>query len=266
MQRLGLNRGRYHGEAIDIDAVQREIHELALSSGWIAETFLDQPGMTLRGYHRPFYGALRNLYVGTGVHGDEPSGPLAVVELLQQDTWPAANLWLVPCVNPTGFRLNTREDKNGIDLNRDYRHQRTAEVSAHARWLQVQPEFDLCLLLHEDWEANGFYVYELNPEKRPSLAEPIVDAVRSLCPIETAELVDQWECRAGIIRPAVQPDERPLWAEAIYLIATKTRQTYTFETPSDFPLASRVRTHVVAIREAFRLFETTLAPYLSTTE
>jgi hypothetical protein len=266
MQRLGLNRGRYHGEAIDIDAVQREIHELALATDWTSEVFLEQPDVTLRGYGRSFPKATRNLYIGSGVHGDEPSGPVAVIELLKENAWPNANLWLVPCVNPSGFRLNTRENRDGIDLNRDYRHLKTAEVSAHARWLQAQPRFDLCLLLHEDWEANGFYVYELNPDGRPSLAEGIVEAMRDICPIETAELVDDWICKAGIIRPGVKPEERPQWAEAIYLLATKTRQTYTLETPSDFPLALRVRTHIAAVREAFRLFDTPLANYLSTTE
>jgi protein MpaA len=252
MQRLWLNRGRYQGEAIDIDAVQREIHELALGSGWASEVFLDHPEITLRGYQRPFAGATRNLYFGTGVHGDEPSGPLAVIELLRQNKWPEANLWLVPCVNPTGYRLNTRENGQGVDLNRDYRHLSTIEISAHARWLQAQPKFDLCLLLHEDWEANGFYVYELNPDQRPSLAAPMVEAVRPLCPIETSELVDGWRCEAGIIRPAVVPEERPHWAEAIYLLATKTRLTYTLETPSDLPLAFRVGAHLTALNGAFR--------------
>jgi protein MpaA len=260
MQRLGVNRGRYQGEPIDIDAVQRETHELALAAGWEAEAFLELPEMTLCGYRRLLSGATGNLYVGTGVHGDEPSGPLAVMELLRENAWPAANLWLVSCVNPTGFRLNTRENKDDIDLNRDYRDLKTAEISAHARWLEMQPRFDLCLLLHEDWEANGFYVYELNPDGRPSLSEPIIQVVRSLCPIETAELVDNWRCEAGIIRPNVRPEDRPQWAEAIYLLATKTRLTYTLETPSDFPLPFRVRTHLAAVHEAFRLFEATLAP------
>jgi protein MpaA len=266
MQRLGLNRGRYHGEAIDIDAVQRETHELALASGWSADLFLNQPEATLRGYRRPLPGSTRNLYIGSGVHGDEPSGPVAIVDLLKENAWPKANLWLVPCVNPTGFRLNTRENKDAIDLNRDYRHLKTAEVAAHTRWLEAQPRFDLSLLLHEDWEANGFYVYELNPDHRPSLAEPIVEAARRVCPIETADLVDNWDCKGGIIRPGVAPEERPQWAEAIYLLARKTRQTYTLETPSDFPLPFRVRTHLAAAREAFRLFETTLVHYFSTTE
>jgi len=253
MQRLGKNLGRYHGEKIDIDAVQRETRDLALANGWSAETFLDVPEIVLRGYYRPFPGAQRNLYMGTGIHGDEPSGPLAVLELLRENAWPATNLWLVPCINPTGFRRNTRENGQGIDLNRDFRHLTTPEVTAHVGWLQRQPEFDLCLLLHEDWEANGFYVYELNPEDRPSLAEAIIEAVRALCPIETAESVDTFICKAGIIRPPVNPPERPQWAEAVYLIANKTRQSYTFETPSDYPLPLRVRAHLAAVHEAFRL-------------
>lgn len=252
MQRLGQNQGRYHGEPIDIDAVQSETDALARAAGWSVETFLEIPEIHLRAYSRPFPGSRKNLYLATGIHGDEPSGPLAVLELLKQNDWPQANLWLVPCTNPTGFRLNTRENQLGIDLNREYRQPATAEIRAHRDWLERQPEFDLTILLHEDWEANGFYVYELNPRGKPSLAEPIIEAVRPLCPIETAEQVDDFSCVGGIIRPPFNPAERPQWAEALYLITHKSEQSYTLETPSDFPLQFRVRTHVAAVREAFR--------------
>ncbi len=254
MQRLRRNHGRYCGEKIDIDRVQSESHQLALATGWTADTFLERPGITLRGYRRSAPASTKNVYVGTGIHGDEPSGPLAILELLRADDWPTANLWLVPCVNPTGFRLNTRENQDGVDLNRDYRHLTTAEIIAHEGWLRRQPQFDLTLLLHEDWEADGFYVYELNPDEQPSLARRIVDSIRTLCPIETAELVDTFPCKCGIIRPTVNPEERPQWAEAMYLIARKTRQSYTLETASDYPLDLRVSVHLAAIREAFRSF------------
>jgi protein MpaA len=254
MERLGRNKGRYDGDPIDIDAVQRETHELAIASGWIANTFLDIPEIKLRGYRRPFPGAKRNLYIGAGIHGDEPSGPTALVQLLRENQWPDVNLWLVPCVNPTGYRLNTRENKAGIDLNRNYREPTALEVISHIEWLNRQPRFDLSLQLHEDWEANGFYLYELNPENRPSLANSILEAVRSLCPIERADRVDDFVCNAGIIRPQVIPEKRSQWAEAVYLIANKTRQSYTLETPSDFALPLRVRAHVVALREALRAF------------
>lgn len=255
MQRLGRNKGRYHGEPIDITRVQRETHHFAQTHGWESDTFLDRDGLTLRGYRRPRPGAKKNLYISTGIHGDEPSGPLAVLQLLEENRWPDCNLWLVPCVNPTGFALNTRENALGIDLNRDYRHLHTPEISAHVTWLSRQPQFDLTLVLHEDWEANGFYVYELNPNQLPSIAEHLVDSVRELCPIETSDRVDDWPCSGGIIRPPINPHERPQWAEALYLSVHKSRLNYTLETPSDFDLPLRVRAHVRAVRRAFELFE-----------
>ena len=252
--KLGRNNGRYDGESIPILSVEAEIHEAALRHGWSTRSFLSTSEVTLRSYQRLAPGAARNIYISSGIHGDEPSGPLALLQVMQENAWPHANLWVVPCLNPTGFLRNTRENADGVDLNRDYRHPRTAEIRAHVQWLKAQPPFDLSLLLHEDWEANGFYVYELNPENRPSLAEPIVEAVRAMCPVETADIVDSFQCRAGIIRPDVRPEDRPQWAEAVYLMADKSPLNYTLETPSDFVLPLRVATHVTALKEALARF------------
>src|SRR5204862_2637245 len=106
------------------------------------------------------------IYMSTGIHGDEPAGPLALRQLLQQNQWPAeACLWLCPCLNPTGFPLNRRENAEGEDLNRDYRHLVTDEIRAHVAWLKRQPKFDVTPCLHEDWESTGFYLYALNPDQ-----------------------------------------------------------------------------------------------------
>jgi hypothetical protein len=118
--------------------------------------------------------------------------------------------------------------------------------------LQHQPDFDLSLCLHEDWESNGFYLYELNPDQRTSLAAGIVAAVAELCPIESAPLIDNWPAENGVIRPRINPAERPQWPESLHLITHKTRQSYTFEAPSDFPLPGRVAALVTAVRTALR--------------
>ena len=46
------------------------------------------------------------------------------------------------------------------------------------------------------------------------------------------------------------PQERPDWPEAFYLISHKSRQGYTLEAPSDFPLATRVNALVAAVNAA----------------
>jgi protein MpaA len=254
MQRFGKNVGGYRGECIDIQQVLDDVKAAATQHGWTRDSFVTAAGEELIAYRRSAPAPRRRLYLSTGIHGDEPAGPLAVLELIRENNWPShVDVWLCPCLNLTGFPLNTRENALGIDLNRDYRHQQAPEVRAHTAWLQQQPDFDLAVCLHEDWEANGFYLYELNPDNRPSLAEKIISAVRAVSPIEHADKVDGWDISEGIIRPKIAPKDRPQWPESMFLLTTKTRQTYTLESPSDFPITVRVQGHMTAVRTILEL-------------
>ena len=256
MERLGKNHGGYHGETIDIRAVLRDIEIAAQQHGWTSETFGKQGEFNLLALHRQPLSTLNpqrstKIYLSTGIHGDEPAGPLAALRLLQENRWPAnAELWFCPCLNPMGFVLNRRENADGKDLNRDYRHLETTEVRAHIAWLERQPQFDLCLCLHEDWESQGFYVYELNPENRPSLAETMIARIAEVCPIDPSEIIEDRPAKGGIIRPNLDPRTRPQWAEAFYLIVNKTKLSYTLEAPSDFPLSTRVNALVTGVNAA----------------
>jgi hypothetical protein len=245
MERLGKNHGGYHGETIDIRAVLHEVETAAQKHGWTSEIFHKSGEFKwLALYREPSsripHSASR-IYISTGIHGDEPAGPLAALRLLQENNWPPdAEIFFLPCLNPVGFTLNKRENGDGVDLNRDYRHPKSAEVLAHIAWLERQPKFDLYLCLHEDWESHGFYVYEQNPDNRPALAEKMVEAVGKVCPIDLSETIEGRPAKNGVIRPNIQPHERPDWPEAFYLIVNKSRQGCTLEAPSDFPLPVRV--------------------------
>jgi hypothetical protein len=171
--------------------------------------------------------------------------------LVQENRWPEDfAVWLCPCLNPEGFRRNTREDAAGVDLNRDYLHQGTTSVRAHIAWLQTVPAFDLSLCLHEDWEAHGFYVYELNPDGQPTLAEAVIERVATVCPIDLSPIIEGRDAQGGIIRPLVNPITRVDWPESLYLLQHKTRLGYTLEAPSDFPLPARVAALVQGVQAA----------------
>jgi hypothetical protein len=161
-------------------------------------------------------------------------------------------VWLIcPLLNPVGFTKRTRENAEGVDLNRDYRALKSAEIQAHIRWLKRQPNFDLSLCVHEDWESKGYYFYELNPVGRPTLANAMIAAVEKVCPIETASVIDGREIsERGIIRPVSDPLKRELWPESIYLRAHHTQLSYTLESPSDFAIEQRVAAHCAAIEAA----------------
>jgi protein MpaA len=259
MQRLGKNHGGYHGERIDIVAVLRDIKFAALQHGWTVETFHATVDFNWHALRReplapdPSRRTPR-IYISTGIHGDEPAGPLAALRLLRENRWPVgAQIVLLPCLNPTGFSQNQRESGQGIDLNRDYLHLQSAEVRAHVAWLEPQGGFDLCLCLHEDWESHGFYLYELNLDDRPSLAEPVVAAVGRVCPVDPSDTIEGRSARQGIIRPSADPRTRTHWPEAFWLITHKTRLSYTLEAPSDFPLNTRVDGLVAGVNAALRI-------------
>ena len=241
-QRLARNNGGYHGETISIDRVLREIGLAAVNKKWTRDAdFL--------AYRREPPAPRRRVYISAGIHGDEPAGPLAMRRLIEEDRWPADfAIFICPCLNPSGLALNRRENAQGLDLNRDFRHFAAEETRAHIRWFERQPNFDFALCLHEDWESNGFYLYELNPDGCPSPAEKIIDAVEKVCPIDHNSTIEGWEAENGIIRPALKPEERPLWPEALYLITNKTRQSCTLEAPSDFALEVRVAALTAGVR------------------
>lgn len=190
------------------------------------------------------------IYFSAGIHGDEPAPPLALLDLIRGGVFDQRAVWfLCPLLNPHGFLRRTRENPAGIDLNRDYKSRLSAEIRAHARWLEHQPPFDLAICLHEDWEARGFYVYELNPRGAPSLARAMLAAVAPVCPIETATVIDGRPiAEPGIIRPVADPALRELWPESIYLQANHCRLGYTIETPSGVPLAQRIAALSAAVR------------------
>ena len=262
LSRLGKNVNGYLGERIDISAVLRDCVLAARSQGWNVEELPAGTHLGLWAFTRlssssrppeklaaPVH--VQRVYVSTGIHGDEPAGPLAIRQLLQENAWPEhLDLWVCPCLNPAGFAESRRENPQGLDLNRQYLNPTAPETVAHIQWLARQPAFDLSICVHEDWESSGFYVYELNPDGRPSLAERIVERVARVCPIDQSDLIEGRPARNGIIRPSLDPRSRPDWPEAFFLITHKSRLSYTLEAPSDFPLRTRVAALTAGVRAA----------------
>jgi hypothetical protein len=196
-------------------------------------------------------GATSSVYISAGIHGDEPGGPLAVRQLMLENAWPPlTTIYLCACLNPEGFRLNRRENEAGIDLNRDYLHFQSDVVRTHAAWITLLPRFDFALCLHEDWESNGFYLYELNPDGRKTYSSLILEEVAKVCPIDLSTEIEGRPASNGLIQPNPDPASRPQWPEAFYLVNHKTRLSYTLEAPSDFPLAVRVAALVTAVKTA----------------
>lgn len=241
----------------------REFDEVAKARGFRAEPLVSVAGAPLAAYTKRTPGTRLRIYVSSGIHGDEPAAPLALLSMLRGGLFDDRATWfLCPLLNPTGYLRGTRENADGIDLNRDYRDpQQSLETAAHVRWLRRQPGFDVAFCLHEDWETRGFYLYELNPDGRPTLADAMVAAAGKLGLIEDSAIIDGRESAApGIIRPESDPLLRDLWPEAIYLFRHHCRLGYTLETASITPIPNRVATQHAAVRAALDEFFVTRRP------
>jgi len=246
---LGLNDGGYCGETIDIESVLAECLMAAKSHGWSINWLETETNLRLLTLHRAPAATHRRIYLSSGIHGDEPAAPLAMCRLITENVWPEdAELWLCPCLNPTGFPANTRENAEGDDLNRDYKHLKTPEIRAHSTWLQTLPDLDFTIQLHEDWDAKGFYFYELKMDDKPTEPRRVLEAVKTVCPIDESPEIDGRKNDHGLIQPEMDPAVRKLWPEAFWLVMNKTQLSYTCEAPSDFPMETRVETLVRAVR------------------
>src|SRR5438445_4090422 len=106
-QRLGKNINGYFGERIEIPAVLADCVAAGHAHGWSIEEISVAPKSSLFALTRKATRAAHHasrIYISAGIHGDEPAGPLAARQLLQENQWPAdVSIWLLPCLNPTGF-------------------------------------------------------------------------------------------------------------------------------------------------------------------
>ena len=87
MQRLGRNIDRYLGETIDLAQVIGDCLAAARSYGWSAEDIPAGLKPNLIALTRKCQGPRadsKRIYISAGIHGDEPAGPLAVRQLLQE--------------------------------------------------------------------------------------------------------------------------------------------------------------------------------------
>lgn len=183
------------------------------------------------------------LYFSAGIHGDEPAATEALV------TWAAkraralagCDFLILPCLNPWGLLHNNRNDGCGRDLNRGY-HRRDVPVIAAQKALLRGRKFDAALMLHEDFDGRGIYLYEV-PGARPCWGEKLLAAAAKHLPLEPRTSVEGRRCRGGLIRPRVIPRNLPGHPEALFLAAGHTRRSMTFETPSEFSITARVAAH-----------------------
>lgn len=200
-------------------------------------------------YHASTSGGL---YISTGIHGDECAPVWGLLDWVESegassilDNLP---LLLFPCLNPSGLIDNRRHSYNDIDLNREFNNSDHPLIAAWRAYLKDR-RFDCSACLHEDYDAQGIYLYELSAPEIASEGEELLQFCQHLIPREQAEEVDGSPCVDGLIfrnsgiERVVKENLHGGCPEAIYLFQHHTNRTYTYETPSELSLHHRMASH-----------------------
>ncbi|PTY00742.1 succinylglutamate desuccinylase [Verrucomicrobia bacterium LW23] len=237
---------------IPADAYLAELLPLAAAAGWkVADLGPSEAGVRRVWLRRGREGAPL-LYVSAGIHGDEPAGPYAVLDLLRdtEGVFDGLDAVIFPMLNPDGQARGTRENINGIDINRDYKRLVSAEARGHVAALRTLSAVDAYLCLHEDYEGKGAYIFELNLHERASPTAAMLAGMARHLPIELAATIDDFPASQGVIlrTEAHRHQMRDDWPEALYLSYHHADMGYTTETPSPLPLEQRVAAQVAAVR------------------
>jgi predicted deacylase len=239
----------------DVDWVHRRVRELGEAKGLRLEVFHAAESDPVLSLHSPGPDAGRRVYLSAGLHGDEPAGVLALLLWLEGfERWRGRFAFdIFPCLNPWGLRRNLRTDSAGVDLNRAYGGNGShALITAHETFIAANAGYDLALLLHEDYDACGAYIYEVTAE--PELwSTHLLAAARPHCPVDPRPQIEESEAAQGVIAVDLTGELDTREFEAAHLFHCGSRRVLTVETPSELDLFQRAQAHLGMIESGLRM-------------
>ena len=94
----------------------------AEAAGFSATLLADLEAGPLVAWERPGNGP--RVYLSAGIHGDEPAGPLALLELLREGVFTSPVQWSIcPMLNPSGLAASSRRTARSSSTRRAQRAQ-----------------------------------------------------------------------------------------------------------------------------------------------
>ena len=181
------------------------------------------------------------------LHGDEPAGAIGLQHLLTslvEDPTPARGyeLTIYPVCNPTGYEDDSRHNRAGLDLNREFwRDSQQPEIQILEQELRTQ-KFDGIIALHADDTSDGLYGYTQGRVLNENLLVPALHASQHLLPVNQGSLIDGFPVEEGIVEDCFEgilappPEQRPRPFEII------------FETPAKAPINRQAEAIGCALR------------------
>ena len=203
--------------------------------------------------------APKRVLISAGIHGDEPAGVEAICRWVEEGHFQSfKNQWevtVLPCLNPSGFELGTRENVFKKDLNREFKLDNPSQEVVIAK-KAFSKNFNLTLELHEDIDSSGYYLFQKDkPGSESDLGCKIIVATKKIMPTNLGTEIDDIPAEGGIISRLKEPEEMEWWPMALYSCVKGTTSCFTLETSTHFDMEIRVQAHLAAINTALKYFD-----------
>lgn len=190
------------------------------------------------------------VYINGGTHGDEPAGVEAALAFLERGwkRWTdGLRFDVIPCLCPWGYVHNARLNAQQVDVNWAFLRGDVPEIDILKRFIAGRV-FEAVIDLHEDWESEGFYLYEQFRDRDP-IGREMAAQVARVCPLNTNAEIEGEVAVDGVIHPNMNVSRRKL-GEGIPIALYQrgyTGHLVTTETPTAQPMPVRVAAHLAAI-------------------
>ena len=193
------------------------------------------------------------IYLSAGIHGDEPASTEGLYQWaeLHSSILREIPIMIFPCLNPWGLHHNRRTDSENRDLNRCYHLDNIPRIQAQKE-LMRDYKFRLAMCLHEDYDAQGVYLYEIRNKFTP-FGNELLAAAGYHVPLDARRTIEGRRAEQGWIARKINLKKFPFIAEAIYLACNHSERTITAETPSEYDLGPRIQAHIAMIQRAIEL-------------
>lgn len=193
-----------------------------------------------------------------GIHGDEETGVLAAVELLERlqanpELARGYELFVYPVCNPEAYIDNTRWTRAGLDLNREF-WKNSGEICVQILERQLRMlNFAGLIALHSDDTSGGLYGFVKGHSLTRHVLEPALEEASRFLPRNFDKSIDNFAANNGIIEQGYEgiltapPEQKPKPFEVV------------FETPHQAPKEKQVEAHITAILTILDRFKTLIS-------
>jgi len=216
----------------------------------------------------------KNVFLSAGIHGDEPAGVYALLSFLEnhfEKYEDRLNFFAIPCLNPFGFELDTRENLRNIDLNRNFYSEASEQETIIAKNMLKEHAraYIFSLDMHEDPtdkpafgfelkdNVREFYMYEISPSKESSIGHRIIaELEKQSVPVAKQEKIYHHFNDNGLVW-SQSPENR--WddhsGELFAYLQRYTDYSFTIETPTFWNVEKRIEAQIKTLEIILGEFE-----------